>query len=186
MTLDEIVKQALSHLEYGTDDEALSVFFERFSIYANEAIQMIAHDLRMTHTEEVELVGGSFNVFSLSKECVKVVDVTSDGGSVEFVNGNDFGEISVSANGTVSVTYRFIPDPVMNGNDIPDIPVPFHKIIYLYIVHCHHNTRSSSSDYDRTKWYQQFLQQKHRLVRRGYAALNNFKFSKMPWETGEF
>lgn len=185
MTLNDIIKMALAHLEYGTDEDAVSTFQERFTIYANDAVRIIADSLKMTATETVPVVDKSFSVFGLLHECTKIVSVAKNGAEVDFDNGSEFGQITLEEDGEYTVTYRYVPTPMYNLTDTPNIPPVFHPILYLYIVHCHHNSRSTSSDFDRMKWNQSFYEQMHRLVRRNYATPKTFKFSKLPWQTGE-
>jgi hypothetical protein len=198
MTFSEIVKMALTHLEYGTDDDAFATFNERFMIYANEAVRIIAEDLKMTRVVEIALDDGilSFDYDLLREnfgdEVTKIEEVYVMKGRrkvmLPFVQGGTYNEWKVfipDPNETVSVRYRYVPAYVTDGDAVPAIPEPFHQIIYLYIVHCHHNTRSTSSDYDRTKWLQSFTQQRKRLMKQAYGALDTYQIRNKPWQTGE-
>ena len=188
MTFSEIIKMALAHLEFGTDDDSVAVFNERFMIYANDAVRIIAEDLKPSKTRSIVLQDGVL-VFdyeymreTYGEDVTKIEEVFVMKGKrkvlLPFVQGDSYNEWRVfgcEPNETVNVTYRYLPT----------IPAPFHPIIYLYIVHCHHNTRSTSTDYDRTKWLQAFTQQRKRLMKQAYGALDTYKIRNKPWQTGE-
>ncbi len=199
MTFSEIVKMALTHLEYGTDDDSVATFNERFMIYANEAVRIIAEDLKMTKVVPTYLEDGvlKWDYDSWHEndgiDFVKIEEVYVNGCFnqkvlLPFVRGEENGEFRVFSkdpNEYVNVRFRYLPAYVTDGDAVPAIPEPFHQIIYLYIVHCHHNTRSTSSDYDRTKWLQSFTQQRKRIMKQAYGALDTYKIRNKPWQTGE-
>lgn len=185
MTLGEIITNAVNHLEYGDYD----AFYDKFVIYANSAISIIANDIKLTRTDTVTLhpcnVGSSMSSFDinsdLQKDCTKIISVSQNGTPVSFKAGSSFSEILVDAADMVEVKYRYIPDNIRNADDVPDIPSLFHPIIYLFIVHCHYNTRSSSSDYDRTKWLQEFNAEKHRRIKLNYGVPETYRFKNYPY-----
>lgn len=184
MTNGEIARAALEHLEYGTDDESLQAYFGKFVIYINSAVELIARDLRMTKTETVTPTDGAFNVSSLAETCEKVVSVTCGGKQLTFTSGDNFGDIYVGTDDDVQVKYRFIPAYSGKMDETPQIPEQFHRILYLYVVHMHYNTGAGSSDLDRTKWLQMFMDAKSRLLKRGYGAHDKYEFTNMPWDVG--
>lgn len=188
MTYEEIVKQALAHLEYGTDQATLDTFGERFMIYANDAVREIAIGLKMDRVETVTLEDGCFSIGDLTKEPTKIVEVKKGCKAFPFVRGDmlgDFKVIGCKDGDTVDVRYRYVPDNEAESNKEPEIPKIFHPIIYLYVVHCHQNTRATSSDYDRTKWLQQFNAQRRRLMKQAYGSLDTYAWKNRPWDTGE-
>ena len=188
MTYYDIVKQALAHLEYGTDDDSVSTFEERFMIYANDAVRKIATALKVDRVESVELENGVFSIGDLDAEVTKIVEVFKGRRAYPFVRGDQLGDIKVlgcKPDETVDVRYRYVPDYETHGDAEPAIPKIFHPIIYLYVVHCHHNTRSTSTDYDRTKWLQEFESERRRLMKQAYGSLDTYAWKNRPWETGE-
>jgi len=272
MTNYEIVKQALAHLEYGTDEDSVATFLERFIIYINDAVRAIAQHIKLENVDEIMLHrSGHFDTSMLSKKNItKIVEVFSGRHQLPFFKGDRFGDFVVDhcqlkhfaqayaptllgdanndgrittadsgaiilfLNGTqtptyqqfvnadvdgdekitendktllmeyrtqvidhfpaedmgdltryvVSVRYRYLPENVVDPTAEPDIPELFHPIIYLFVVHAFHNTRSTSSDYDRTKWIREFDQQMRALTRQ-YGALDEYIFKNKPWQTGE-
>lgn len=188
MTYYDIVKQALAHLEFGTDDEAVNTFEERFMIYINDAVRKIAIGLNMDSTEEVKLVDGCFSIGDFDHEVSKITAVYRDGRKYPFVRGDELGDVRVIGcppDSTVKVRYRYVPENVTDASKEPAIPKIFHPILYLYVVHCHHNTRSTSSDYDRTKWLQEFERERKRIMKESYGTLDVYAWKNRPWETGE-
>ena len=188
MTYNEIAKMALTHLEYGTDDDSLAVFYERFCIYINDAVRLIARGLKLENVDTVTLQNGHFDVSALSKNSVtKIIEVFKDRRLYPVARGNylgDFAVLGAEPSDTVSVRYRWIPEYSKGGDATPDIPELFHPIIYLYVVHCYHNTRSTSSDYDRTKWLQEFERERKQITRE-YGAMDAYIWKNKPWQTGE-
>lgn len=189
---------ALAHLEYGTDDDAVAAFNERFMIYANDAVRIIAADLKLSKTRDIALTNGvlKFDFGDMQTDYgedvtkVEEVFVTKRHCKIllPFVEGDAYNEWRVfgcEPDETVSVKYRYMPVYATDGDAIPAIPAPFHPIIYLYLVHCHHNTRSTSTDYDRTKWLQMFNQERKRIMKQAYGALDTYRIRNKPWSTGE-
>ena len=189
MTYAEIVKMALAHLEFGTDEEEYGTFTERFMIYVNEAVRIIATALKMDKVEEVELTDNCFNVSDLTSDTVtKILEVFKGRRGYAFVRGDSLGSFRVLGcprEERVNVRYRYIPKFETDGNAVPQIPEIFHPILYLHVVHCFHNTRASSSDYDRTKWEREFNSERMRLMKQAYGALDTYVWKNRPWETGE-
>lgn len=192
MTYYDIVKQALAHLEYGTDEDSVATFIDRFMIYANDAVRKIAIGLKMEKAVGVQVEDGAFYVPELYElnnppiQLVKIVEVMRNGINYPFVQGVDDQWVEVSGkDGIYGVRFRYVPDYESDPTQTPAIPALFHPIIYLYVVHCHHNTRSTASDYDRTKWLQEFETERKRLTRQAYSVLNTFAWKNRPWETGE-
>lgn len=192
MTYSDIVRQALLHLEYGDDEGTFATFIDRFMIYANDAVRKIAIGLKMEKVVGVQVEDGVFYVpelYELNNPPIiatKIVGVFKDNISYPFVQASDDETVEVfGKDGVYSVRFRYVPDYEGDPSKVPAIPALFHPIIYLYVVHCHHNTRATASDYDRTKWLQEFETERKRLTRQAYSVLNTFAWKNRPWETGE-
>ena len=192
MTYYDIVKQALSHLEYGTDEDSVATFIDRFMSYANDAVRKIAIGLKMEMVRNVQVEDGEFLVNELYENetppiiATKIVEVFKDDICYPFIQGSYDEKVQVLAkDGVYRVRFRYVPDYESDPTQTPSIPALFHPIIYLYIAHCHYNTRSTASDYDRTKWLQEFEQERKRLTRQAYSVLNTMAWKNRPWETGE-
>ncbi len=188
MTFNEIIRQALTHLEFNDDDDAVSAYNDRFMMDANDAVRIIADSLKLEQVDTVQLDNRHFHLSDLSKPLVtKICEVYIGRRQYLCVTGDtldDFVVVGVDPNATVSVRYRWMPVDQTDGDAEPDIPAIFHPIIWFYIVHCHHNSRSTSSDYDRTKWLQEFERQR-RIITRSYGAYQSYAWKNLPWHTGE-
>lgn len=271
MTIYEIAKQALAHLEYGTDEDSMSQFIDRFTIYINDGARIIGQHLKMEAVDELILHNDRFNISQLNKESVtKVVEVFRGHRRYPFVQGDSAGdslgdfkvlhdydhppfygdanndgkataadtaalagylnginifddqclinsdldgdgrvtaadltlltdnfydwiagqkglfpvESMASSGPVVNIRFRYMPNYVSAINEAPDIPAVFHPILWMYVVHCHHNSRATASDYDRTKWLQEFERQR-KILTRAYGALDTYQIKNKPWQTGE-
>ena len=189
MTYNEIIKQALEHLEYRTDDEALAEVSNRFTMYINDAIRIIANGLKLEQVDTVQLENGHFQLSDLSKPLVtKICEVYIDRRQYPCVTGDtldDFVVVGVKPNATVSVRYRWMPVDKTDGDAVPDIPEIFHSIIWYYIVYCHENSRASGTKgYNYQMWRQEFERQR-RSITRAFGATQSYQWKNLPWHTGE-
>lgn len=186
MTFDEIIQKALIHLEYGEDTETLHLYFPKFIVYANQAVQLIAKDIKPVRKQTVALqADGEFSLSCLAKPCTKVVEIKdASGRALRFEGGSEADCIKPigASSQTVEVRYRYLPHYRSEPNAVPDIPLPFHSIIPLYIVHMHYNTGAGHSDIDRTKWLQMFMSAKASLLKQGYGATPTYEFKNLPWD----
>lgn len=189
MTYDEIIKQALTHLEYNTDEDSMAEFRDKFILYANEAVRLIAEHLRLEKVDTVQLENNRFDLSDLSKPLVtKVCEVFVDKRQYPFVTDSQLGDFvvgGVAPDATVSVRYRWMPENRTDGADEPDIPAVFHPIIWYYVVHCHVSSHvSGMKGYNYQQWYSEFERQR-KIVTRSYGAYESYKFKNLPWQTGE-
>ena len=189
MTFSEIIKQALNHLEYGDMDDQTAAFFDRFMMYANDAVRIIADDIKPTKVDTVQLVDGKFSLSDLSKPLVtKVCEVFIGRRAYQFFTGDELGDFVVSQvapDATVSVRYRWMPVPETDGDKEPDIPEIFHSILWLYIVYCHNNSRSSGvTGYSSQTWLAEFERQR-KILKRSYGAFDSYMIRNKPWQTRE-
>lgn len=139
MTLNEIMVSALQRLHYGSDTQTVETYRDAFADYANRAIRMIALRFKQNRKETVELsADGTFNVTSLARECLRITEVRAADSSVDYwqdVPGS--GEFSCDTEaGSVDVIYRFVPKPLENTIDVPELPGHLHDMIVHYVVAC--------------------------------------------------
>jgi hypothetical protein len=195
MTYNEIIKQALAHLEYRTDEDAVAEFFDRFIMYANEATRIIADSIKMTECVDVIIAEGeqpSFNIAFLEvdgdKHVTKICDVYDKETKhpYKFFSGNEYGEFVVAAKpGTdITVRYRYMPVDTTDGDAKPGIPEIFHPILWMYIVYCHNNSRSSNTNYNAQIWLAEFERQL-KIIRRAYGTFEAYRWKNLPWQTRE-
>ena len=139
MTLTELISTALDRM--GRNTGGTEKYESKFKLYANEAIRKIAEKRRACRSETVTLVDESFNISSLEREVfedgiVKILD--ADGVALDFdqiVDGS--GDITVDTEETsVTVVYRYVPSPLENSPDEPDLPTYLHGMIVYWICGC--------------------------------------------------
>lgn len=197
MTYNEIIKQALDHLEYRADEDAVAEFHDRFILYANEAVRIIAKSLNMTETCDVIVNANEQPGFNISdietnivgKRITKICDVYDKATKrpYMFFSGSEFGEFVVAARpGTdITVRYRYMPVDSTDGDAEPGIPAIFHPILWMYIVYCHNNSRTSGvTGYSSQIWLAEFERQR-KIIRRAYGAFESYQIKNKPWQTGE-
>lgn len=129
MTRNEIIKSALEQLGRGTDAQNISVCENKFTGYANEAILDLAEKCKPTRTDAVAVVNG---VITLPRTPLKIIEITQD--EIEIPFSYKDGKVYVGAEGTVDVTYRYVPATLYNASDIPEIPLHLHSLITTYVV----------------------------------------------------
>lgn len=139
MTLAEIVDSALHRLHYGADTQTVNTYRDAFTDYANRAIRKIAVRFKQNRKETVQLSDeDTFNVSDLSRECIRITEVRANGSAVDFwqdVPGS--GEFSCDTDAdSVDVIYRFMPKPLENVIDAPELPSHLHDMIVHYVVAC--------------------------------------------------
>lgn len=139
MTLNEIMVSALQRLHYGTDTQTVENYRDAFADYANRAIRMIATRYKQNRKETVQLSDNdTFNVSDLARHCVRVTEVRAGGSSVDYwqdVPGS--GEFTCDTDAdSVDVVYRFVPKPLENTIDVPELPGHLHDMIVHYVVAC--------------------------------------------------
>lgn len=82
MNLLDIIKATLIELDRGTADDTVAMYKEKFTAYANEAVNEIARRFKMTRLEGVQTVLGQdipglvcFNACDLDRPCKRIVHV---------------------------------------------------------------------------------------------------------------
>ena len=139
MTLAEITASALQRLHYGSDTQTVETYRDAFADYANRAIRKIAARFKQNRKDTVQLSDAdTFNVNDLSRECIRITEVRANGSSIDFwqdVPGS--GEFSCDTDAdSVDVVYRFVPKPLENTIDVPELPGHLHDMIVYYVVAC--------------------------------------------------
>lgn len=150
MNLRDIIEATLIGLDRGTAPETVEMYKEKFTRYANEAVNEIARRFKMATVEEAELTAsdptgaGEFDTTALSHACKRVVNVfrateKPDTDPVEYtITDHDYkrplyfyqdftGRYQFMAvKGTeqgehVFVEYRFVPTPMNVSSLDPEI-----------------------------------------------------------------
>ena len=138
MTLLDIINAALVDLDRGTDPSTVTLYTEKFTVYANEACREIANRFKVCREEAVTLdAAGSFDVSSLTRGCSRITRVRDAAQLYDYyqpVHGGETVTVRDAEPGaSVLVEYRFVPKPMKELNDAPDLPVYQHTLIPLYV-----------------------------------------------------
>lgn len=138
MTLLDIIKAALVDLDRGTDASTIAMYTEKFTVYANEACREIANRFKVCREEEVTLDDtGSFSVVALTRDCSRITRVRDTAKLYDYYQPVHGGETvtvrDAAADASVLVEYRFVPMPMKELDDTPDLPSYQHTLIPLYV-----------------------------------------------------
>lgn len=172
MTLNEILVDALAQLDRSSDPAMLERYRLAFTSYANDVVQEIADDFRLTRTESVPLVDGAFAISDLSDICTKVVDIERMPWKV--VDKNILVDCKDKDRETVTVTYRYLPATLTNDTDIPGIPEQFHRLITPYVVARHRAGGDASTQGTASVYFSIYNERKRKLMRQ-YGQRSDYK-----------
>lgn len=177
MTLSEIIVSALEQLDRGSDPQLVTKFQGRFNQYANEAVQDLAKDFPLHTTESVSLLSGKFYTTDLSKWAVKILSITQDGKQVDWDEGEETGEIIVMATGSVNVKYKYLPEPMTNVSDRPDVPEQLHQCIVTYVVAREKGSGDPTTQGGASLYFQLYNEQKSKLTHKHLGAPSIYRFT---------
>lgn len=173
MTLNEIISAALDQKGVTPAARTIDKSAGAFTQYVNEAAMDLADDFKLFRTEPVTLENKSFDTTSLSRYCTKILSVKQDGKSLAFDDGDESGEISVCAEGEVSVAYRYVPNDVSSDSDVPDIPEYLHRLIVLYVVARDRASGDASTQNASGVYFSLYNEQKRKLIKAKPSRLIN-------------
>ena len=123
----------------------------------------------MFRTDTVVLENGRFDVDDLPRWCTKITEVRAGGKPVKYDMDNQTGRILVDADGEVEVTYRFLPNPLKNSNDTPELPKQLHQCIVSYVVASDKAEGDTTTQGSASLYYQLYNEQK-RILMRGWIG----------------
>lgn len=176
MTLYDIVTQAMVSLGFETDAQSMEAWQSKLVMFLNDGMEDIAKFLNLRKTDtDIPVVDGILNLSSLTSKCVKVVSISQDGTNIPFETGPSSSEIKLSAEGTVDVEYRYIPNRIKNDIDQPGIPEYLHSLLVPYIVYSQHTTLDPTMQRRADAFYQKYAQGL-RQARKNYGESNCYKF----------
>lgn len=139
MTLNEIIVESLQRLDRGTDTQTIRAYRNLFKTYANRALKRIALQYKQCRKETVELdVSHQFEVASLERECLRIVDVKDGERPCYFFQdppGSGFVTVKTDVTSVV-VVYRFVPKALAASDDVPELPLYMHDMIPYYVAAC--------------------------------------------------
>lgn len=135
MTLNDITVGALDRLDRGHDAQTLEMWRDKLTMFANDALTDLAHAIKPVRTEKaLILLDGTVDANAFERDCIGIVSITADGRDVPFVECGTSGVFKVKAEGSVAVTYAYVPKRLSSPSDVPELPERFHPLIVIYVV----------------------------------------------------
>lgn len=136
MTLKELLTGALLQLDRGTDAQTLESWRDKLTRYLNDALIDLTSELQPRRTDELTLANGALDLSALPRDVVKVVALSRGNTRLPFYYGVSTDNLRVPAaeDGAISVTYRYMPEPLRVDTDVPDLPEWCHGALISYAV----------------------------------------------------
>lgn len=179
MTLTDIITRALEQLRRGTDSQTINDYRSRYTQYANEAQQDLAKDFPIYRYETVNVEDNTIDLNSLERWCTKLISIRKGAKDVAFDAADESGIISVSENGDIRICYRYLPKPLDNLTDVPDLPEHLHQCIVTYVVARDITEGDASTQGGASVYFELYRDQKRRLMRGGYGTPMSYKLVNM-------
>lgn len=136
MTLQELIVAALEELNRPTDTAETAARKAQFTRFANEALIDITSCYRLWRRDEVSVAEDRVDCSGLPQTMVKALALKRDGVRIPFYYGADANTLHTKgiADGAAELTYRYMPAPLEELTDVPDIPEFLHPLIVTFIV----------------------------------------------------
>lgn len=136
VTALELIQNALGELEHPGDTAALPLWKEKLLRFANEALVDLYETFRPWRRDPLPLVNGAIDLSALPYKVGKVLGVERGGVRVPFSYGTDTNTLRLRGipDGTMTVVYRYLPEPLVADTDEPVLPAACHPLIVLYMV----------------------------------------------------
>lgn len=136
MTLNDIIVSALLELDRGHDAQTLDLWRDKLTHFANDAAADLAYAIKPVRTETVTVTDGAIDIKQLSRRCVKLISIGTDGRELRFTRA-DTGRVSLADADGVSeaeARYIFLPKELSSATDVPELPDICHGLIVTYAV----------------------------------------------------
>ena len=136
VTVLELMQNALAELDHPEDTAALPLWREKLLRFANEAVADLFETFHPWRRDPLPLQNGVIDLSALPHTPAKVLGVERGGMRVPFFYGADTNTLRVpgAADGPMTVVYRFLPKPLAEDGDEPELPAACHPLIVLYMV----------------------------------------------------
>lgn len=179
MTLTDIIVSALQQTRRGDDSQTIKEYRDRYVQYANEAQQDLAKDFPVYRKENIVIENNLLDVSLLQRWCTKILSITKNGKAVYFDATGETGIIEVAENGEVTVHYRYLPKPLENLTDVPEIPEHLHMAMVTYVTARDITEGDASTQGGASVYFQLYNEQKQRLMRGGLGTPAAYKIMNM-------
>ena len=134
MTTQQLIKLTLRKLDRPTDNDTVALYRERLTGYLNEAILDLTVELRPWRRDSVTVTQGQAELSDLPLACHKVLAARIDGKRRLFYYGSTRGTLLFPGmgDGTVEITYRYVPEFLAELTDEPEIPEEIQGLLAEY------------------------------------------------------
>ena len=112
----------------------MELYRHRFTQYANEAQNDLAEALGMKRTEGMLPHNGEVNLNSLERRCLRLESIRQLGHEVPFRTGDLPQLVLLPYTSAAEITYRYLPQPLKNADDVSELPEHLHPLIVTYCV----------------------------------------------------
>lgn len=136
VTVLEMIQSALGELDHPEDTAALPLWREKLLRFMNEAVVDLFETFHPWRRDPLPLNQGVIDLSALPYTPSKVLGVERGGMRVPFFYGADTNTLRVpgAADGTMTVVYRYLPEPLVLDTDEPALPAACHPLIVLYMT----------------------------------------------------
>lgn len=136
MTLREMLVGTLLQLDQKTDEATISQWRDKLTRFINDAIVDLTSELQPRRTDVLLLESGNLDLSKLPRPIIKAISLARGGTRIPYYYGANTDSLRVPAttDGEILVTYRYMPFPLKNDNDEPELPEWSHGAIIGYAV----------------------------------------------------
>ena len=136
VTVTELTQSALAELDHPENTAALPMWKEKLLRFANEAVVDLAETFRPWRRDSLPLQSGVLDLSALPYTVGKVLGTERGGMRIPFCYGADTTTLRLPGvpDGPVTVVYRYLPKPLVEDSDEPELPAACDPLIVLYMV----------------------------------------------------
>ncbi len=136
VTVSELLSSALAELDHPADTAALPLWKEKLLRFANEAVVDLFETFRPWRRDPLPLQDGVLDLKLLPRPVGKVLGVERSGMRLPFYFDTDAYTVRVpgAADGPMTVVYRYLPTPLVEDGDEPELPAACQHLIVLYMT----------------------------------------------------
>ncbi len=134
MTTLQLIHMTLRKLDRPTDNDTVALYRERFVGYFNEALLDLTAEFRPWRRDDLTVTNGQAELSDLPHACLKVLAARVDGQRRLFYYGSTRGTLLFPGmrDGTVELTYRFLPALLGELTDEPQLPEGLQELLAEY------------------------------------------------------
>lgn len=181
MTVTQLISQALAEMDHPSNTAALPLWRDKLLRFANEALVDLTETFRPWRRDPLALQNGMLDLRTLPYKAGKLLGVERGGMRMPFCYDADVDTVRVpgAADGTVTVVYRYLPKPLAQDSDEPELPAVCHPLIVQYMVARFEMLNDASAQSHAGMLLSHYEQRKRRLKLDfdeplGYAIFNRY------------